>query len=107
MLRMFMFALALATFGYGTAQAKEIKVGMVMSFTGPIESLFHLWWMVQNLLLMKPNASGALLGGSTITLVKGDATCIDSAAAVTAAEQAVVRVLLLLLVLTVQVLLKQ
>ena len=35
------------------------------------------------------NASGELLDGSTITLVKGDATCIDSAAAVTAAEQAV------------------
>jgi branched-chain amino acid transport system substrate-binding protein len=39
MLRIFMFALALATFGFGTAQANEIKVGMIMSFTGPLESL--------------------------------------------------------------------
>ena len=89
MLRIFMFALALATFGFGTAQANEIKVGMVMSFTGPLESLVPPMVDGAELAFNEANASGELLDGSTITLVKGDATCIDSAAAVTAAEQAV------------------
>ena len=89
MLRIFMFALALATFGFGTAQANEIKVGMVMSFTGPLESLVPPMVDGAELAFNEANASGELLDGSTITLVKGDATCIDSAAAVTAAEQVV------------------
>ncbi len=89
MLRIFMFALALTTFGFGTAQANEIKVGMIMSFTGPLESLVPPMVDGAELAFNEANASGELLDGSTITLVKGDATCIDSAAAVTAAEQAV------------------
>ena len=89
MLRIFMFALALATFGFGTAQANEIKVGMVMSFTGPLESLVPPMVDGAELAFNEANASGELLDGSTITLVKGDVTCIDSAAAVTAAEQVV------------------
>ena len=89
MLRIFMFALALATFGFGTAKANEIKVGMVMSFTGPLESLVPPMVDGAELAFNEANASGELLDGSTITLVKGDATCIDSAAAVTAAEQVV------------------
>ena len=91
MLRIFMFVLALATFGMVTAQADEIKVGMVMSFTGPLESLVPPMVDGAELAFNEANASGELLDGSTITLVKGDATCIDSAAAVTAAEQAVSR----------------
>ena len=89
MLRIFIFALAFATFGFGTAQANEIKVGMVMSFTGPLESLVPPMVDGAELAFNEANASGELLDGSTITLVKGDATCIDSAAAVTAAEQVV------------------
>jgi len=89
MLRIFMFVLALVTFGFGTAQADEIKVGMIMSFTGPLESLVPPMVDGAELAFNEANASGELLDGSTITLVKGDATCIDSAAAVTAAEAAV------------------
>jgi branched-chain amino acid transport system substrate-binding protein len=89
MLRIFMSVLALITFGFGTAQADEIKVGMIMSFTGPLESLVPPMVDGAELAFNEANASGELLDGSTITLVKGDATCIDSAAAVTAAEAAV------------------
>jgi branched-chain amino acid transport system substrate-binding protein len=89
MLRIFMSILALVTFGFGTAQADEIKVGMIMSFTGPLESLVPPMVDGAELAFNEANASGELLNGSTITLVKGDATCIDSAAAVTAAEAAV------------------
>ena len=89
MLRIFMSVLALVTFGFGTAQADEIKVGMIMSFTGPLESLVPPMVDGAELAFNEANASGELLDGSTITLVKGDATCIDSAAAVTAAEAAV------------------
>ncbi len=89
MLRIFMSLLALVTFGFGTAQADEIKVGMIMSFTGPLESLVPPMVDGAELAFNEANASGELLNGSTITLVKGDATCIDSAAAVTAAEAVV------------------
>ena len=80
MLRIFMFMLAFVTFGLGTAQANEVKVGMIMSYTGPLESLVPPMEDGAELAFNEVNASGELLDGSTITLVKGDATCIDSAA---------------------------
>ena len=84
-----MFMLAFVTFGLGTAQANEVKVGMIMSYTGPLESLVPPMEDGAELAFNEVNASGELLEGSTIKLVKGDATCIDSAAAVTAAEVAI------------------
>ena len=54
MLRMFMFVLAFVTFGIANAEAKDIKVGIILGFTGPIESLTLIWLLVQNLHLRKP-----------------------------------------------------
>ena len=69
MLRIFMFALALATFGFGTAQANEIKVGMIMSFTGPLESLVPPMVDGAEHAFNSPNASGEGRDGWTITQV--------------------------------------
>ena len=54
MLRMFMFVLAFVTFGIANAEAKDIKVGIILGFTGPIESLTPDMVLVQNLHLRKP-----------------------------------------------------
>ena len=86
MLRMFMFVLAFVTFGIANAEAKDIKVGIILGFTGPIESLTPDMAAGAELAFAEASDSGALLGGSTISVSRADSTCIDSAAATTAAE---------------------
>jgi len=64
----------------------EIKVGIILGFTGPIETLTPAMRDSAKLAFAEVSDSGALLGGETITPVIGDSTCIDSDAAVAAAE---------------------
>ena len=64
----------------------EIKVGIILGFTGPIESLTPAMRDSAKLAFAEVSASGALLGGETITPLIGDSTCVDSDAAVAAAE---------------------
>ncbi len=90
MLRMFMFVLAFVTFGIANAEAKDIKVGIILGFTGPIESLTPDMAAGAELAFAEASDSGALLGGSTISVSRADSTCIDSAAATTAAEGLVI-----------------
>ena len=71
----------------GIVDTKEIKVGIVLSFTGPIESLTPDMAAGAELAFKEASDSGALLSGSTITAIRHDMTCIDSAAAVTGAEE--------------------
>ena len=69
-----------------TASLAEIKVGIILGFTGPIETLTPAMRDSAKLAFAEVSASGALLGGETITPVIGDSTCVDSDAAVAAAE---------------------
>ena len=64
----------------------EIKVGIILGFTGPIESLTPAMRDSAKLAFAEVSASGALLGGETITPLIGDSTCVDSDAAIAAAE---------------------
>jgi len=64
----------------------EIKMGVILGFTGPIESLTPAMAASAELAFKEVSDSGALLGGETITVVEGDSTCIDSAAATAVAE---------------------
>lgn len=64
----------------------EVKVGIVLGFTGPIESLTPDMAAAAELAFKEASDSGLLLGGETISVVRGDSTCIDAAAATTAAE---------------------
>jgi len=64
----------------------EIKVGIILGFTGPIETLTPAMRDSAKLAFAEVSASGALLGGETITPLIGDSTCVDSDAAVAAAE---------------------
>ena len=80
----FMFMLVLTANTYA-----EIKMGIILGFTGPIESLTPAMRDSAKLAFKEASDSGALLGGETITVLEGDSTCVDSAAAQAAAEKLV------------------
>jgi len=73
----------------GAVSAEDIKLGIVFGFTGPIESLTQPMASAAEMAMKEVTDSGALLGGSTVTSVRGDSTCIDSAAAVAVTERLV------------------
>ncbi len=80
-------ALLLSTALAGSAMAEEVKLGVLLGFTGPLESLAVDIGAGAELAAKEVSDSGALLGGSTVTPVRGDSTCVDAAAATTAAEK--------------------
>lgn len=82
-----MMATAATALMAGTAYANEVKIGVLLSFTGPIESLTPAMAAGAELALEEVNASGMLLDGATVTPVRADATCVDSGAATAAAER--------------------
>ena len=73
----------------GAAFAEDVKLGVILGYTGPIESLTPPMADGAELAMQEVNDSGALLGGLQVVSVRGDSTCIDSAAAVAAAERLV------------------
>lgn len=79
--------LAAATAMTGTATAAEIKIGVLLGYTGPIESLTPEMAAAAEMAFDEVNESGLLLGGSTIVSVRADSTCTDSAAATAAGER--------------------
>mgnify|MGYP002526647091 CR=1 FL=1 len=72
-----------------TSAFAEIKVGIILGFTGPIESLTPAMRDSAKLAFKEASDSGALLGGETITVIEGDSTCVDSSAAQSVAESQV------------------
>ena len=64
----------------------EVKMGIILGFTGPIESLTPAMAASAELAFKEASDSGSLLGGETITVIRADSTCVDSAAATAAAE---------------------
>ncbi len=65
----------------------EIKIGIILGFTGPIESLTQQMAGGAEIAMAEVTESGLLLDGATVTPVRGDSTCIDAAAATSVAEQ--------------------
>lgn len=65
----------------------EIKLGVILGFTGPIESLTPSMGDAAELAMAEVTESGLLLGGATVTPVRADSTCIDAGAATAAAER--------------------
>lgn len=82
-------ALAATTMMSTAAFAEDIKIGTILGYTGPIESLTGPMAESAELAMKEVTDSGKLLGGATVTSVRGDSTCIDSAAATAAAERLV------------------
>ncbi len=69
------------------AIAEDVKIGLLQGFTGPVESLVGPMAMGAELAIQEVSDSGLFLGGKTIVSVRGDSTCIDAAAATSAAER--------------------
>ena len=73
----------------GAAFAEEVKVGILIGFTGPIESLTPDMAAAAELAMKEVSESGKFLNGSTMVPVRADSTCGDSAAGTAAAERLV------------------
>ncbi|MFM2356002.1 MAG: hypothetical protein RLZZ528_1738 [Pseudomonadota bacterium] len=73
----------------GAAGAEEIKLGLLIGFTGPIESLTPSMAAAAEMAAKEVSDSGKLLGGSTVTVIRADSTCVDAAVAQAAAEKLV------------------
>jgi branched-chain amino acid transport system substrate-binding protein len=72
----------------GAASAEEVKLGIFIGFTGPIESLTGHMAAAADLAMKEASESGNFLGGSTVVGVRADSTCaIDTAAGTAAAER--------------------
>ena len=74
---------------FAAGHAEEVKIGVVLGFTGPLESITPAMGAGAELAMAEVTSSGALLGGATVTSIRGDSTCIDAGAATSAAERLV------------------
>ena len=84
------FAIALGammSFAASAALAEDIKIGVFLGFTGPIESTVANMASGAELAIKEVSDSGKLLGGAKVIAVRGDTTCIDSAVATATAER--------------------
>jgi len=77
---------AIAMFA-GAAQAEDVKIGVILGFTGPIESLTPDMAAAAEMAMKEVTDSGKFLGGSAIMPVRADSTCVDAAAASASAER--------------------
>ena len=80
-------ASAAALLAAAPALAQEVKLGVLLGFTGPLESLAPDIAAGAELAASEVSDSGELLDGSTVTAVRGDSTCIDAGAATASAER--------------------
>ncbi|CUH40288.1 Leucine-, isoleucine-, valine-, threonine-, and alanine-binding protein precursor [Jannaschia seosinensis] len=78
-----------ATFAATAAFAQDdpVKLGVVLGFTGPLESLAPTMAAGAELAMSEVSESGALLDGTSVDSVEADSTCIDAAAATAATER--------------------
>jgi branched-chain amino acid transport system substrate-binding protein len=66
----------------------EIKIGVILGFTGPIESLVPVMAKSAEMAMDEVNKSGNFMNGSSQLIpVRADSTCVDAAAAQAAAER--------------------
>lgn len=65
----------------------DVKIGIILGFTGPIESLTPDMAAGAELAISEVSKSGKFLKGQTVGSVRADSTCVDAAAATTAAER--------------------
>ena len=85
MIAVCMFFTSIASNVYADGHG-NIKMGIILGFTGPIESLTPAMAASAELAFNEASDSGSLLGGKKIKVERADSTCVDSAAATSAAE---------------------
>ncbi len=74
---------------FAGSHASEVKIGVFLGFTGPIESLVAEMGPAAELAIAEADAAGNFLGGASVTSVRGDTTCVDAGAATAAMERLV------------------
>ncbi|WP_374015271.1 ABC transporter substrate-binding protein [Phaeobacter sp. A36a-5a] len=86
-----MMATAAAALTAGTAfaggHAKEVKLGVLLGFTGPIESLAPAMGSGAELAMEEVTKSGKLLDAATVIPVRADTGCIDNGLATANGEK--------------------
>lgn len=80
-------AALLATNAYAESHAKEVKLGIVFGFTGPIESLTGPMAAGAEMAMKEISDSGLLMGGAIVTSERADSGCIDNGLAVSGGER--------------------
>ncbi len=80
-------AALVATGAFADGHAKEVKLGIIFGFTGPIESLTGPMASGAEVAINEVTASGMLLDGATVTGMRVDSGCIDNGLAVSNAER--------------------
>ena len=73
--------------GAASAQDDPVKLGILLGFTGPIESMVAQMAPAAEAAIAEINEAGTLLGGVTVEGVRADTACIDNAVATSAAER--------------------
>ena len=83
-----LLATAAAALTTGAAGAEDIKLGILLGFTGPLETLAPDMAAGADMAIAEVNESGIFLDGeTTVSSVTGDTGCIDAGLAVASAER--------------------
>ena len=88
-MKKYLLATAATALVTSAASAEDIKIGVLLAFTGPLESMAPAMADGAELAIAEVNAAGTFLDGTTITPVRADTTCVDAAAATASAERLV------------------
>ncbi|NYS25798.1 ABC transporter substrate-binding protein [Rhodobacteraceae bacterium 2376] len=86
-MRKLLLASTAIAFGAGAAMADDIRFGVLLGFTGPIESVTPHMADSAEMAWQEINEAGGILGGQMIGSVRADSTCLDASAAQAAAER--------------------
>ena len=71
----------------GSASAQDVKIGVFLGYTGPIESLVAQMAPAAEAAIAEVAAAGNFMGGKSVSSVRADTTCVDAAAATAAIER--------------------
>jgi len=82
-----LLASAVSAIAASAAFADEVKIGIILGFTGPLESITPAMGDGAELAMKEVTDSGMLLDGMAVVPVRADSTCIDAGAATAAAER--------------------
>ncbi|MEO9778235.1 MAG: ABC transporter substrate-binding protein [Sedimentitalea sp.] len=72
---------------FAGGHAKDVKLGILIGFTGPIESLTTAMAAGAELAMKEVTESGALLDSATVTPMRADTGCIDNGLSTANAER--------------------
>ena len=87
MKKLLLASVAVSAMASAASAQEEVKIGIILGFTGPLESITPAMAQGAETAIAEVNAAGTFMGGMTVTPVRADSTCIDAAAATAAAER--------------------